>query len=217
MNKKFFSETNNLSTILQKYIETIKYNCIETKFTELVKKNMENTNSLIDICIKNKINYFIDNNISFSSIKFNFLIKFEQILFNLIEKENNEIKKNILDVSYEKLKNIETIEEWNELFKILFRKNDEKNKVSFNPTTVEYTYDLENSNITKINKKTKSIKINFENDDIEIPNNYKISLFLKIIYTHSLNGDEFLNNIYDICKIIYEPLIEYNVLKPYEE
>jgi hypothetical protein len=221
---------NNLLTHIHTFMEKIKESLTELKFKQFVENITKLINSLIDICIKNKINYFLQNNISFSSIKSNFMIELENILIIFINKIIPDIEKNFIDVSIDELNNIETYDQLNKTLIVLFKKRDNKNRVSFNPTATQYIYkdNIENTEntentdkktIKKTKKKSKSVKINLFGDNfekVELPNIYKISLLIKIFFINNLNNVILQEKVFNMCNIINNISIEYDILQPYK-
>jgi hypothetical protein len=212
-------EQNNLLSIVHTFIEKIKIISTEIKFIKFLE-NMNNLlNSLIDICIKNKINYFIKNNISFSSIKSNFIIELEDVLLIFASITFPNIEKNIVNVRLDELCNNNTLEQWNNTSFILCKKQDTKNKVSFNPTAIQYTYKIEDDKQKKTKKKSKPVIINLFNDiadKVDLPIDYIIGLLIKVIFINNLNNDKLENKIYNMCQIINDVTIEYDILQPYK-
>lgn len=211
---------NNSLTFVQNFIEKIKNNLTEVKFKKFIEIITKLINSLIDICIKNKIDYFLTNNISFSSIKSNFLIELENVLINIISKIIPDIEKNFMEISVNELENIETLGQMDKILIILFKKQDNKNRVSFNPTATQYIYkEEEENNIKKTKKKSKPVKIDLfgnNSDNMELPSIYKICLLIKIFFLNNMDEMILQQQIYNICKIINDTTIEYDVLQPYK-
>jgi hypothetical protein len=211
-------EQNNLLSIVHTFIEKIKIISTEIKFNSFIENMNKLLNSLIDICIKNKINYFIKNNISFSSIKSNFIIELEDVLLNFASITFPDIEKNIVNVRLNELRIINTLEQLNNTLLVLCKKQDTKNKVSFNPTALQYNYKIEDDKQKKTKKKSKPVIINLFNDNsdkVDLPIDYIIGLLLKVIFMNNLNNEKLENKIYNMCRIINDITIEYDILQPY--
>lgn len=212
-------DQNNLLSIVQTFIEKINESSFEMKFDKFIENVNKLLNSLIDICIKNKIIYFVANNISFSSIKSNFIIELENVLLNYASITFPDIEKNIVNVGFKDLCNTNTLEQWNDILLILCKKQDTKNKVSFNPTAIQYTYKLD-ENKQKTKKKSKPVIIDlFDNDtnNVDLPIEYIIGLLIKVIFMNNLNNETLENKIYNMCQIINDINIEYDILQPYKK
>jgi hypothetical protein len=212
-------KNTNLDIIIKNFIDKI----CETHKEENINKFGEKVNklidSLIDVCIKNKINYFLKNNVSFTSIKYNFKNKLENTLYNLFENDYPNIETEIKNLNKEDLKDITTNENFYSFFQKLIPVKNTKNKVSFNAVATEYIYNTE-INQKKKNKKNKktSIKINFyeENNDKKELDNYQIfGILFKILLRNDKSLKMFENNLIEICRIINDIDIEYNILSPY--
>ena len=213
-------KNTNLNIIVKNFIDKI----CETHKEENINKFGEKVNklidSLIDVCIKNKINYFLKNNISFTSIKYNFKIKLENTLYNLFENDYPNIEIEIKNLNKEDLKDITTNEKFYSFFQKLIPIKNTKNKVSFNAVTTEYIYDDTEINQKKKNKKNKgtSIKINFyeENNEKKELDNYQIfGILFKVLLRNDKSLKMFEKNLIEICRIINDIDIEYNILSPY--
>jgi hypothetical protein len=211
MNNTYFKiieiEDKNLKTIVNTFIIRLEEYSLEINLSKFIEQSNKLVNSLIDVCIKNKINYYIENHISFTSIKSNFKLELEKILIKIINIQN--IENNFVNMSNDEILNTKTIDEWNN---ILFKLS--KNKVSFSPTMTEYSYN-ENNNLTQSKKKSKPIKIEFY-DKEEITNENKLSILLKIICMEQKKLNVFKKYVYKICDIITNEDIEYNIMEPYK-
>lgn len=212
---------NNLTSHIDTFIEKIQKSTSELKFINYIENITKLINSLIDICIKNKINYYIQNNISFSSIKSNFIIELENILINIINKLIPDIEKKFVNITTNELNTIETSKQMDEALITLFKKQGNKNRVSFNPTATHYIYKEEGDDtlLKKTKKKSKSVKIDLFSDDsdkIELPNIYKIGLLIKVFFINNLDIMILQQKLYNICKIISDTTVDYNILQPYK-
>ena len=122
-------KNTNLNIIVKNFIDKI----CETHKEENINKFGEKVNklidSLIDVCIKNKINYFLKNNISFTSIKYNFKIKLENTLYNLFENDYPNIEIEIKNLNKEDLKDITTNEKFYSFFQKLIPIKNTKNSI----------------------------------------------------------------------------------------
>ena len=94
-----------------------------------------------------------------------------------------------------------------------------KNKVSFNPTATEYTYEVGENHNRKSKKKSKSITIiTFEkNEQIELITEQKIAIYLKIIYVDENYIDDLKCTIKKMCKVLNDENIDYDILNPYKK
>ena len=211
-------EKNNLVSIVHSFMEKIKEAAEEVKFIRFVENSNKLIDSLIDICIKNKINYFIKNHISFSSIKSNFTIELENILLNFASKMYPDIEKNIVNIRVNDLNVTETLEQWNNILLTLSRRQDTKNKVSFSPTVTQYTYKLDEGQSKKPKKRSKPVKIDLFGDVEcqELTIDYRISIFLKVIFINFLDIRGLEEHIYSACQILNDISLEYDVLQPYK-
>lgn len=207
-------EKNNLNNIIDLFIERINESHLNIKFSNFLSISTKLIDSLIDICIKNKINYFITNHISFSSIKSNFKLELETRLLKSIKNIYPAIEINIQHVL------LSNIENWNEVINVLSKKIETKNKVSFNPTATQYTYEIDEEHNRKSKKKSKAVKIvSFEFDKeerVELTTEERIALYLKVIF---ING-KYINDVKYILNsmslILNNPGIEYDILSPYK-
>ena len=205
-----FTEKNNLNSTMELFFSKIQQsdNLTFGLWVETINKLID---SLIDICIKNKITYFINQQISFTSIKYNFK--------NQLEKMSLTIAKKIYIYIEEHIDIIELADfsDWGELFEIFSQ--EPKNKVSFNPNATEYQYDEHHKN-KKVIKKTKPVKIlmDFESENKKLNSMCKIAIYIKVICSSKKNN-KFLNElkklIQSLCVVISEPDIDYDVLNPY--
>ena len=177
-------EKNNLDNIIDLFIERINESHLNIKFSNFLSISTKLIDSLIDICIKNKINYFIANHISFSSIKSNFKLELETRLLKCIKNIYPAIEINIQHVL------LSNIENWNEAIDVLSKKIETKNKVSFNPTATQYTYGIDEEHNRKSKKKSKAVKIvSFEFDKeerVELTTEERIALYLKVIFMENI-------------------------------
>lgn len=211
------SENNNLNSVVQTFFNKFKELSQEQNFLNYIENLNKLINSLIDICIKKKINYFVINNISFSSIKSNFIIHFYNVLQDFINPIYPKVSNNISKLSINDIKNIKTLDEWNNILLILFDKKEQKNKVSFNPTATEYIYTLDNDNVIGHKRNFKSIKINLigDFDKKDLTTEYKIGILIKILHIGFLDTIKLQQTVFKMCQIISDSNIEYNVLQPY--
>ena len=146
-------KNNNLEQIVNLFSDRIQENISNKKFLQFIDTTNKLIDSLIDICIKNKINYYVNNHISFSSIKSNFKLELESRLQEYTKHTYTNIESTIINISTEEL------HDWNNIIDILSKNTDIKNKVSFNPTATEYTYGIGETHNKKSQKKSKKIVI----------------------------------------------------------
>lgn len=208
-------EKTNLKLIVNNFINKIKNNLEEENLQKSFEKINNLIDSLIDLCIKKKISYFIDNKISFTSIKINFKIELENILLEILKNKYSNIETELNNLIQDDFINIKNNNEFNEvLYK--FTTNNSKNKVKFNNVASEYRFkDKENNKINK--KKIKSIKINFFEENKELSLDNKLVILLKTLFIEEENLKIFEKKILNICKIIHDLDIEYNILQPYKK
>lgn len=206
-------EKNNLDCILKNFFERIYEHITIKKFTQFIEISNKLTESLIDICIKNKINFFINNHISFSSIRSNFKLELENCLLEYTKKIYSNIELNIINIS------LEILDEWNNIFDIISKNPDNKNKVSFNPTATKYTYGIGENHNRKSKSKTKSIRIfsNEKNEDFELSTEQKIAIYLKIIFMNETYIDNLKYTIKSMCKVLNDINIDYDICNPYKK
>jgi len=208
-------EKTNLKLIINNFINKIKKNLEEENLQKSFEKINNLIDSLIDVCIKNKISYFINNNISFTSIKINFKIELENILLELLKNKYLNIETELSNLTQDDFINIKNKNEFDE-FLYKFTTSNSKNKVKFNNIASEYTF--ENKKNKKINKKKiKSIKINFIEENKELSVDNKLVILLKILFIQEENLKIFEKKILKICKIINDLDIEYDILQPYKK
>lgn len=212
------SEKNNLNNNVDLFIKKISEMCLNTNFNHFLSLSNKLIDSLIDICIKNKIEYFINNHISFSSIKSNFKLELENSLVKYVKKIYPHIDSNITDINLETLQNTSPTDYWNNIVDILSKKSSIKNKVTFNPTATEYTYVTEEHKNNKSKKKSKAIKIVlFENENhTEITLDQKISIYFKIIFSNNIDIDSINDKLCFMCSILNDSNIEYDIYNPYK-
>ena len=214
--KSEISQKNNLESNIELFIKKM----CDLSFNENFNQFMDLSNKLIDICIKNKIDYFINNHVSFSSIKSNFKIELECCLLQYAKNIYPHIDSNITEVFLENLQNTNSSDFWNNIVNILTKKSSIKNKVTFNPTATEYTYKAEEFNNNKSKRKTKPIKIVlFETENEgkkEITVEQKISIYLKIIFTDKMHIGTFSRKICSMCSVLSDSNIEYDIYDPYK-
>jgi hypothetical protein len=207
-----FPTKNNLDTTIDLFCSRVEQvdNLKLSAYVESVNKLID---SLIDICIKNKINYFINQHISFTSIKYNFKTQLEKMLMIIAKKIFVYLEEHI------DLIQITDLNEWDNLIEILSQEPKTKNKVSFNPNAVEYQYDETHKN-KKVTKKTKPVKIlmDLDSEDQKLNSQTKIGIYIKIIFS-SKKSKRFINDLkkilYNMCIVVYDPDIDYDVLNPY--
>jgi hypothetical protein len=192
----------------------------DTNFFHFLKLSNDLLDSLIDICIKNKIAYFINNNVSFSNIKINFKLELENFLLMYVNEIYPFAETKLLNLNLNNLDNANSNNCWNNIIDVLSNKHviKTKNKVSFNPNATEYLYKFkEHSNlITK--KKLKPIKIKFDLDKeniSQLTSEHKLAIFFKIIFTNQLYISALTQKLYTMCSIISDNCIEYNIYKPF--
>jgi len=208
-------EKTNLKLIINNFINKIKKNLEEENLQKSFEKINNLIDSLIDVCIKNKISYFINNNISFTSIKINFKIELENILLELLKNKYLNIETELSNLTQDDFINIKNKNEFDE-FLYKFTTSNSKNKVKFNNIASEYTF--ENKKKKKNNKKKiKSIKINFIEENKELSVDNKLVILLKILFIQEENLKIFEKKILKICKIINDLDIEYDILQPYKK
>lgn len=207
-------EKTDLCIVINNFIEKIKQFGKEENLHNLFEKTNKLIDSLIDICIKNKINYFLENHISFTSIKINFKMELENNILDIIKKHYPNINTEIDNLSIDNFNKIKTLDNFNDFMYGLI--NNTKTKVTFNTFASEYTFKKEEEN-KKINKKKiKSVKINFceEKNDLSIEN--KLGILIKILFMNNNDIKDFQIKILEMCKIINDNEIEYDIFKPYK-
>jgi len=133
-------EKTNLKLIINNFINKIKKNLEEENLQKSFEKINNLIDSLIDVCIKNKISYFINNNISFTSIKINFKIELENILLELLKNKYLNIETELSNLTQDDFINIKNKNEFDE-FLYKFTTSNSKNKVKFNNIASEYTFE----------------------------------------------------------------------------
>jgi hypothetical protein len=208
-------EKTNLKLIVNNFINKIKNNLEEENLQKSFEKINNLIDSLIDLCIKNKISYFIDNNISFTSIKINFKIELENILLEILKNKYTNIETELNNLIQDDFINIKNNNEFNELL-YKFTTNNSKNKVKFSNVASEYIF--KNKEHNKINKKKiKSIKINLIEENKELSVDNKLVILLKTLFIEEENLKIFEKKILNICKIINDLDIEYDILQPYKK
>lgn len=212
------SGKNNSNSNVDLFIKKIYELYLSTNFNQFIDLSNKLIDSLIDICIKNKINYFINNHISFSSIKSNFKLELEKSLLEYTKNIYPYIDTNISNVFLENLQNTNSSDYWNNIIDILSKKSSSKNKVSFNPTAIEYIYKAKETNDGKSKKKSTPVKIMlFENENqTEITVEQKISIYLKIIFSDKIYVDNLSHKLYSMCSILNDSNIDYDIYNPYK-
>jgi hypothetical protein len=207
-------QKKNLEQIVNLFCDRIQENISNKKFLEFIDKTDKLIDSLIDICIKNKINYYINNHISFSTIKSNFKLELESRLQEYVKHTHANIESTIINISVEELDN------WNNIIDILSKNIDTKNKVSFNPTATEYIYGTGENHNKNTKKKSKPVKIVcFEFDkseQLELSVGQKIAIYLKIIFINEINIDNLKHTIKSMCKVINDANMDYDICNPYK-
>jgi len=211
------SEKNNLNDNVDLFIKRLCELSLNTNFNQFIDSSNKLIDSLIDICIKNKIDYFINNNVSFSSIKSNFKLELESNLLQYAKNIYPFIDSNITEVFLEKLQNTNSEEVWTKVVQILTKKTSTKNKVSFNPTATEYTYKNEEIN-KKSKKKSRPIQILLYEEDNhkEMTIEQKISIYLKIIFTDKMLINTFSKKLCSMCSVLNDSSVEYDIYNPYK-
>jgi len=205
---------NNIKTNIEIYINKI-CEYIESKnFYEFIPIQSKLTNSIIEQCIKNKIDYFIINKISFSSIKNNFKFEFEKFLLECVKNICPYILSNIEFISLENLQNTNSDEFWDKIIDKLFSEPIIKNKVSFDPLTTEYTYKTEKS---KGKIKKKPIKITILDNEIknEISIEQKLSILLKILFKDKTYINSISLKLISMCEVLNNIDKKYDIYNPY--
>lgn len=211
-------EKNNLDKTVKLFINKIFELNSEQNLIKYLEQSNKLVDSLIDFCIKNKIEYYIKNHISFTSINTNFKQELENVLLTFVKKKIPNVENNLNNLTLENVKSVNTIEKWNDFYDNYITKNDLKNKVSFSPIGTQYLYKVDENK--KSTKKAKSIKINFIDDKFEneeLSNNYRLSVLIKVVFNKKNNFDKVEKKIYKICKIINNEDIEYDILQPYKK
>ena len=216
---KFYSnieiiEKNNLEHIVNLFFDKIQEFFLNMTFSQFIEKTNKLIDSLIDICIKNKINYFIKNHISFSSIKSNFKLELENCLQEYTKNIYPNIESNIINISLQELN------EWNNIIDILSKNPDIKNKVSFSPTAIEYTYGIGERHNRKSQNNSKSVRIisfEFDSDQIELTIEKKIAIYLKIIFINETYINNLKYTIKSMCQILNDLNTNYDILNPYKK
>lgn len=208
-------EKPNLKFIVNNFIEKIKNIINEEKLQKFFIQTIKFIDSLIDICIKNKISYFIENNISFTSIIINFKLELENIILEIIKKKYPNIEialNNFFEEDFKIFNNVHNLNEFLQKSNL----NIPKNKVTFSNTASEYVF--KNEENKKIDKKNiKSIKINFIDEKKELSIDSKLSILIRILFIDEESIEEFKKKLINICKIINDVEIEYDIMQPYKK
>jgi hypothetical protein len=209
------SKINNLNLNINQFIKKLHDINTHFDFIQFIELSNKLTDSLIDICIKNKIDYFINNNISFSSIKTNFKLELENFLLSICKITFPFIEINITNLHSNNFKN--TPQVWNDIIDILSIK---KNKVSFNPTTTEYIYENNKTNTKTKTRQKKAVKIMLFNSEYDIANEIsteqKIAIYFKIILNDINNDEKLFSKLFSMCSYLYNSNIEYDIYNPYK-
>lgn len=156
--------------------------CVNKKINELIE-------SLVDVCIKHKIYYYINKNISYSSIKNNFKNELYNFLHELFNKENKNIE-NFFNYIKE-----EDLEEYSDLQSLFFNKF-KNNKVKFSNTVTEHHYDNDNVD-TVLN----------DNSCITLDN--KTSIYIKMLFNNPEYINMFVEKITEMCFKLYDKNVDY--------
>lgn len=205
---------NNLDQIVNLFCDRVQENISIKKFSQFIDTTDKLIDSLIDICIKNKINYYINNHISFSSIKSNFKLELESCLQEYAKNIYSNIESTIINIS------VEELNDWNNIIDFLSKNTDIKNKVSFNPTVTEYTYGIGENHNKNSKKKSKPVKIvcfEFEkSEQLELRMEQKIAIYLKIIFINKTYIDDLKHTIKSMCQVINDVNVDYDICNPYK-
>jgi hypothetical protein len=201
------NQIDNYELLTNLFIEKLCWVFKNTKFTKFIEESDKILNSLINICVKNKINFYIDNHISFSSINLNFKTELENFLHQYAKLVYPNIDSNINNVF------VEDLDLWVDIDTILSKFIDNKNKVSFNSIATKHTY----SNDKSKQKKSKPVHIKiFSSKQTELSLSQKISLYFYIILFFNLDLSKLVNKIILLTNVIGNPNIEYDILCPYK-
>jgi len=163
--------------------------------------------SLIDICIKNKIYYFIKNNISYTHIRSGFKLHLTEYLHDIIYKDNTYIDQYFKEIKNDDLDNFSDI---NSIF--LYKYKNQDAKVSFNVNIIEYVYDTNNKLKDKVlDNKDKSSTQLLKYDKLD--DNYSTNSTNSIDSNKSSKSSK--SSIKSGTKL--EHLVRENYIKSYEK
>ena len=173
--------------------------------------------SLIDRCIKNKIYYYIKNNIGYTQLKLTFKTYLTNYLNELINGDNYNLNQYFNNI------NLDDLDNYSDINSILLNKlkNNDIKKISFNKNIKESEESEESEsdeldslpyNTQTINIKNSIIK---KNDSNSLSINQKLSIFIKILINQSIKVVEFIDKLTKMCLILYDPNIQYNLNDPY--
>jgi hypothetical protein len=227
------NEIPDYRKILSENINQLKSNTSSNKekkiFNTTVIQIDELIDTLIDRCIKNKIYYYIKNNIGYTQIKQTFKTHLTNYLNELINGDNYNLNQYFSNINPDDLDNYSDI---NSILLNKLKSNDAK-RISFNTNNIkkktviesdlesESESDLE-SNISGseiLSKKTivnnkKSIIKNLDTNNLSI--NQRLAIYIKILISQSIKVVEFVDKLTKMCIILYDLNIQYNVDTPYE-
>jgi len=210
---KLISESSNLQNSSNKQNKI--FNSTVTQIDELI-------DTMIDRCIKNKIYYYIKNNIGYTQLKLTFKTHLSNYLHELINTDNLNLNNYLNHINPDDLDNYSDI---NSILLNKLKSNDTK-RISFNKNNIskdtDNTSDSDDSDNsddelpinTNKNKNTKSIIKIHDSNNLSI--NQKLAIYIKILITQGIKMVEFIDKLTKMCLILYDPNIQYNLADPYE-
>jgi hypothetical protein len=156
--------------------------------------------SLIQLCVKNNIDLFINK--SFTDVMNNFFNKIEEIIIEFCSQICGQsfinFKKELEEITLDEFNFIDTDEKLILIFNKLSK--NQKNKVSFKDTVVEYTYNTNNDK-KNTNEKIKIIRTEFYKEQ-KINDKQQLSIMIKLLLTNESFIEKFQKKLYKICKNI---------------
>lgn len=152
--------------------------------------------SLIQLCIKNNINLFINK--SYTDITNNFFNKLEETIITICSQNYTNIKKELEEITLDDFNFIDSDEKLILIFNKLLK--NQKNKVSFKDTIIEYTYNI-NNDVKNTDNKIKIIRTEFYKEQ-KINDKQQLSLMIKLLLTDDSFIKIFKKKLYKICKNI---------------
>ena len=177
----------NLNKVIDNFIKKILF--LEQKNDITISTQIKEINvllsNLIDYCIKQKVSYYIDNEIGYNKINDLFRKSLYKYLKNIVDPDDNIDTTNL---EYKSLKN-----------EIENNKNS-GTKVSFNNEVNIIKYDEFDNEF----KNEFNVYDNIKNSDDDEVNNKNLAIYIKIFISKDENVLEFIEKITEMCKIICE-------------
>lgn len=202
------TEIYKTEKIIDEYIMKI---CQFDKLNKTLEEKLSNidflTDNLIDYCIKKKIFYFIENKINYKNIVNNFKTHLIKFIRNLVDPNNNIIKKYIVNV--EELDNVSMSKfEWDNISDInsVMFKNFKNLNESFDKNV---SFKEKN---TDMNKEIETDKIFYNEENINLK---FFSLYVKLLINQNKYLVEFTFELIKMCDILSELDIKYKKHNPY--